>query len=106
MSPSPRNVLGQTQRLIATVCWATVLFVGVHGCSRGSLPNATIGDLVQHFKQSGLQGEYQPKFAVLIGAKEGGGYSGDGFSVEMYLLEDVSKAESLEKSGFSGKPCH
>jgi len=45
-------------------------------------------------------------WAVLIGAKEGGRYSGDGFSVEIYLFEDLSKAESLEKSGFSGSPCY
>ncbi len=98
MFASPRNSPGHTQRLIVTICWATALLIGIHGCSGSSQRNATIGDLVQHFKKSGLQGEYYPKFAGLIGAKEGGSYSGDGFEVEIYIFEDVTMAESLEKS--------
>ena len=49
---------------------------------------------------------FHPNFAGLIGAKEGGSFTGDGVSIEVYLFEDVSRAESLEKSGFSGTPCH
>jgi hypothetical protein len=92
-------------RKYVTLLYSAIFFLFiVSGCARHS--NKTVGDLVQYFKQSGLQGEYQPMWAVLIGAKEGGSYSGNGFSVEIYLFDDLSKAESLEKSGFSGKPCH
>jgi len=74
------------------------------GCAVHS--DKTIGDLIQHFKKSGLHGEYQPKIAAPIGAKEAGGYSGEGFRIEACLFEDLSSAESLEKSGYAGATCH
>lgn len=76
----------------------------VPGC--GGKGNRTIGDLVQHFKAKGLEGKYQPKWASLLGAKEGGGYAGDGFNAELYLFEDEARAESLEKTGANRMTCH
>jgi hypothetical protein len=81
-----------------------VLLLIVSGCDRHG--NKTIGDLVQYFKQSGLQGEYEPMWAFVIGAKEGGSYEGYGFRVEIYLFEELSWAKSREKSGFLGAKCH
>ncbi len=88
---------------LATFSFATILLVLTLGC--GGPDNRTAGDLVEHFKANGIDGQFQQTFAGLIGASEGGRYRGEGFSVEFYVFDDVSKAESLKKTGMSGTDC-
>ena len=75
------------------------------GCG-GGRDSRTIGDLVQHFRETGINGEYSPTFAGMIGATEGGRYFADDFRVEIYVFKELSQAESLEKSGLAGSACH
>lgn len=68
--------------------------------------NKTVGDLVEHFRKAGMDGRHSLKAAALIGAKDGCGFEGADFSVEIYLFDDQSRAESLEKTGFEGMKVH
>jgi hypothetical protein len=68
--------------------------------------NATMGDLIQHLKKAGVHGEYRQTFAVLAGAKESGVYTGDGFSAELFLFDNIETAKSMEKTGANGVQCH
>lgn len=79
------------------------VLVGQRGRNERMVPEIvrgedTVGDLVSHFRNNNLKGEYHPKLASLIGAQEGGSYTGEGFSVEIYRFHDVSQAKSLEKT--------
>tara|TARA_R110000824_G_scaffold311766_3_gene498898 strand:+ start:2409 stop:2768 length:360 start_codon:yes stop_codon:yes gene_type:complete len=92
-----------TMPRLAAFVFAIVLFGLIPGC--GGPDTRTVGDLVEHFKANGIDGQFQQKFAGLIGASDGCGYRGEGFSVEFYTFDDVSKAESLEKTGMYGTDC-
>lgn len=89
---------------LAAFSFATIALLLTTGCG-GGRDTRTAGDLVAHFKAHGIIGQFQPKFARLIGASDGGGYSGDGFTVEFYVFDDVSNAESLEKTGMGSAQC-
>lgn len=87
----------------AFVCIAALSIV-VAGCSTKS--SRTVGDLVEHFRESGFEGTFKPNFAGMMGAEEGGNFEDDEFLVVLYRFENESRADSLEKSGMSGYQCY
>lgn len=69
-------------------------------------PERTVGDLVQHFRNAGVKGEFYRMVLGPSGAKEGGGFHGDKISVWIYRFDDVALAESLVKSGMQDMKCY
>jgi len=89
---------------LASVTIVAAMLCLTLGC--GTHDTRTAGDLVMHFQEKGINGVYRPIFAQLIWCVGGRGLQNDDFSVEFYVFDDVSKAESLEKSGKFGRGMH
>tara|TARA_R110001592_G_scaffold267410_1_gene533484 strand:- start:527 stop:880 length:354 start_codon:yes stop_codon:yes gene_type:complete len=88
----------------AVISLVACLFLCVHvGCSRTD--SRTIEQLKAHFANEGFSGVTRDKLFYLVGAKDGIGYTGDGFSVEIYVFDDVSKAEGFAEVGLLESEC-
>lgn len=95
---------------IALVC----LLAGVAGCNTGKpAENATIGDLIEHMRSSGIPGDYYPSNQTFaegnvkeLGADEYGSFLGGSIECLVLHFPDESKAKSLEKTGLAGGTCH
>jgi hypothetical protein len=85
-----RNFIALSSILIVSLLSAS--------CSKKN-ETGSISDLVQHFKNNGLEGEFSPKAFALIGATDGGGYGKSGkFSVEIYKFETPKRAQEMTKT--------
>ena len=98
--------------------WVPLMLLVVVGCAgRGPArpaptnpvvvmqPNSTKGlaDLVQHFRQEGLQGEYTPALPGTLGAGEAGVLVGPEVDVSLLKFDDVEKAHQAEERGAGGQ---
>ena len=72
--------------IIGILITASILF----SCSTAN--DTPIDKLINHFNQSGLDGDRSTKMFEVIGAIDGAGYDGDGFSIELYEYEDANKS--------------
>ena len=66
---------------------------------------STVGDLVEHFRKNGIEGEFTPNSEAFSGVKaiEQGLFLNEDFTIEfrIYRFDDASKAKSLEKTNGS-----
>ena len=85
-----RNFIALSSALIVSLLSAS--------CSKKN-ETGSISDLVQHFKNNGLEGKFGPKMFALIGATDGGEYWKSGkFSVEIYKFETPERAQEMTKT--------
>lgn len=85
---------------------SAVLFLTLATClSCGQTESRTVSDLIQHFRDAGLDGESGEKIAAMIGATEGVSYKGEGFNVEVYRYIEPAKAREMANAKIGGKPC-
>lgn len=69
------------------------------GCSPSN-KNKTMGDLVEHFRENGIVGFYEPSVLYKYGAVEAGYYSNQpSFYSRLYKFDEIKKVESFAKLG-------
>jgi len=98
------------KRKIITLCISVSIMMFSTSCRKsesGSVfeltpqpsESGSISDLVQHFKDKGIEGTYGSKFFSLIGASDGGSYIDSGtLSIEIYKFDSSKKARDLSRS--------